>query len=102
MSGAPSPNGLNGGRDARGRFSKGNCGGPGNPYSRKVGQWRSALARAVSSKDLKAIVKQLVTAAQGGDTAAARLILAYCLGPPIEMDVLMRLEILEQKAGIRK
>jgi hypothetical protein len=59
MSTAPSPNGSNG-RGAGGRFAKGNVGGPGNPHAQKVAQLRSALLRAVSSGDLRAVVKKLV------------------------------------------
>ena len=59
MSASPSTNGPDG-RDARGRFAKGNAGGPGNPHARKVAQLRSALLRAVSAGDLRAVVKKLV------------------------------------------
>jgi hypothetical protein len=35
---APSPNGFNGNaKDAKGRFAKGNPGGPGNPLAARVG-----------------------------------------------------------------
>lgn len=59
----PSPNGGNGragNRDAGGRFAKGNSGGPGNPYARRVARLRSLMLEAVSDDDLKAIVAALV------------------------------------------
>lgn len=95
MSDSPSPNGSNG-RDAGGRFTKGNAGGPGNPFAAHVGRLRSALINAVSIDDMKAIVGALVKKAKGGDVAAAKIVLERCLGRPIEHDLLERLEELEQ------
>src|SRR5205085_4146516 len=43
---APSPNGGNG-HDSQGRFAKGNKGGPGNPFARRVGRLRSLLVNLV-------------------------------------------------------
>jgi hypothetical protein len=57
-------NGGNGGdRDAHGRFTRGNSGGPGNPHVKSVAAWRSALARVVSPADIKAVLAVL---RQGG------------------------------------
>ena len=44
------------GRDVHGRFRKGNPGGPGNPFARKVAALRKALLDSVSEQDLKEIV----------------------------------------------
>ena len=35
------------GRDASGRFTRGNKGGPGNPFARQVGQLRKALLQCL-------------------------------------------------------
>ncbi len=94
MSTAPSPNGSNG-RGAGGRFAKGNVGGPGNPHAQKVAQLRSALLRAVSSGDLRAVVKKLVEMAKAGDVQAAKLVIERCLGPALPADIIERLEALE-------
>ena len=94
---SPSPNGHNG-RDAHGRFRKGNAGGPGNPLGGKVAKLRSALVEAVTQKDMKAIVAALVKQAKAGDTAAAKLVLSYTIGQPLPADVLERLQRLEQTA----
>ena len=94
----PSPNSPNGNRDARGRFVKGNPGGPGNPYGQKVAQLRSALFLAVSANDLRAVVKKLLQLAKGGDVQAAKVVLDRLLGPPVEVDILERLERLESAA----
>jgi hypothetical protein len=50
---------------------------------------------AVSGKDLRIVVKKLLEQAQAGDTAAAKLILAYTLGEPQPIDVLERLGAIE-------
>jgi hypothetical protein len=72
------------GRDARGRFAKGNPGGPGNPFARRVAALRSALLDSISAEDLAAIVRALIAKAQAGDVAAAKLIFAYVLGKPAQ------------------
>ena len=81
----PPPNakhGRAGSRDAGGRFAKGNPGGPGNPYARRVARLRSLMLEAVSDDDLKAIVAALVQQAKAGDLAAAREVLNRCTGKP--------------------
>jgi hypothetical protein len=77
---APSANG----RDSRGRFTKGNPGGPGNPFARHQAALRQALCQAVSQQDIQAIAHRLVVQAQAGDVAAAKLLLAYAVGKPAE------------------
>lgn len=79
MSSSPSLNGGNG-RNALGRFAPGNPGGPGNPHSKKVNALRTALLRAVTQKDIEAIVKQLIEKAKAGDVHAAREVFDRCFG----------------------
>ena len=81
MTRAPSTNGANG-RDSRGRFVKGNRGGPGNPHARRVAKLRSALLRAVSADEVRGIVQALVSKARAGDVPAARMLLEYVIGRP--------------------
>ena len=95
MSDAPSTNGDNG-RQAGGRFAQGNAGGPGNPHAKRVAKLRTALFKAVSPDDLKAVVAALLASAKGGDVAAAREQLQRLLGPPEAIDFVDRLEALEQ------
>ncbi len=78
-----STNGTNG-RNSNGQFAKGNPGGPGNPYARHVARLRASLIEAVGDDGLKDIVQGMVTAAKGGDVAAAKLLLSYLLGKPVE------------------
>jgi hypothetical protein len=77
----PSTNGGNG-RDARGRFSTGNAGGPGNPFARQVAVLRSELIMAVTPKDIRQIVQALLKKAKKGNLGAAKLLLAYSIGNP--------------------
>jgi hypothetical protein len=80
---SPSANGANG-RDQRGRFAKGNSGGPGNPFARRTAMLRRVLSTAVTEKDIAAIAKRLLEQAKAGDVAAARLLLSYAIGQPTE------------------
>jgi len=70
------------GRDNRGRFAPGNPGGPGNPNVRRIGEYREALARALSAEDLGRIIDSLTVSAVGGDTDAAVALLDRTLGKP--------------------
>jgi hypothetical protein len=54
----PSANGT-GSRDSRGRFTRGNPGGPGNPFARHQAALRQALCQAVSQEDIQAIAHRL-------------------------------------------
>ena len=83
MESEPSTNCGNG-RKANGQFAKGNPGGPGNPYARHVARLRASLIEAVGDDGLAEIVQGMVTAAKGGDVAAAKLLLSYLLGKPVE------------------
>ncbi len=78
-----STNGTSG-RKSNGQFAKGNPGGPGNPYARRVARLRATLLDAVGENGLADIVQGMITAAKGGDVAAAKLLLSYLLGKPVE------------------
>ena len=81
MSTAPSPNGGQTARDRdpRGRFAKGNSGGPGNPYAAEVGKRRARLIKAIRNKDIDQAVKVMREVMAGGKDsdrlAAAKLLL---------------------------
>jgi hypothetical protein len=70
------------GRAEGGRFAKGNRGGPGNPFARKVAKLRSVLLDAVDPDRLKRIVLKLIDMAEAGDIAAMKLLFSYSLGQP--------------------
>ena len=87
-------------RDASGRFASGNKFGKGNPLNKRVGQLRSALIRAVTTDDLRAIIAKLIELAKAGDVIAAREVLDRTLGKPVECDLLERLAELEAVYGV--
>src|SRR5262249_27689735 len=72
------------GHDARGRFTKGNKAGRGNPHARQVAALRKALLETVTEQDMIEIAHALMIQAKMGDVAAAKLLLAYTLGKPLE------------------
>ena len=72
----PSPNG----RSARGRFARGNPGGPGNPHAKRTSLLRAALLEAVTEDDIRAVAHGLVAKARSGDTAATRELLDRVIG----------------------
>ncbi|MEX0775079.1 MAG: hypothetical protein WD042_05120 [Phycisphaeraceae bacterium] len=84
MTSSPSPNGSNGasggGRDAGGRFARGNPGGPGNPHAAHVARLRSALLDAVTPEDVQAVAAALLAQAKQGDVMAVRELLNRLLG----------------------
>jgi hypothetical protein len=67
--------------------------------ARRAQRLRVELLRAVSPADVRAVVVALVASARGGDAAAARLLFDRLLGPPIEADVLARLEQIEAEVA---
>ena len=70
------------GRDANGRFGKGNHGGPGNPFARRTAKLRQAALAAVSPGDIREIFQVLKDKARQGDVPAIKLLLAYTVGTP--------------------
>lgn len=89
-------------RDNKGHFIKGNKEGRGNPYAKQVNAFRSALMQAVQEKDIKAIVETLLEQAVNGNIAACRVLLDRLLGPPVQADILERLERLEDETEQRR
>jgi hypothetical protein len=80
----PAPPPANG-RDADGRFTRGNPGGPGNPFARRVAALRQALLRTVTDEDVQDLAARLLESARAGDMAAMKLLLGYVLGRPAEV-----------------
>ncbi|MBI4569691.1 MAG: hypothetical protein HY719_14960 [Planctomycetes bacterium] len=69
-------------RDTAGRFGGGNRGGPGGRPTTASELRRAFLARAAPRLD--EIVDALLAAAVAGDVGAAKVALAYLLGPAVE------------------
>ena len=63
----PSPNGsFSDARRPNGQFAKGNRGGPGNPYARRVAELRKEMLSEVTGADLRAIIRALIEKAKQG------------------------------------
>ena len=69
-------------RDSQGRFTKGNGGGPGNPYSRRVAELRKVVLECFDDQSLQEIIYALIFKARQGDLGCAKLLLPYVLGKP--------------------
>src|SRR5438105_10123517 len=70
------------GHDAKGRWAKGNPGGPGNPFARQVTKLRKVILNRLTEEDLLAITEALLAKAKEGSVSAAKLLLAYGIGKP--------------------
>ena len=69
-------------RDAKGRFLRGNPGGPGNPQAHNVAAWRKALADAVSPDDVAEVTRKVIEAAKAGEPWAIHELFDRLLGKP--------------------
>lgn len=79
------------GRDPRGRFVRGNPGGPGRPRNPKVLRLQAAFRAAITPKRLRELALTLWNQAMRGDTQAARLLLDRTCGKPVTTDRLPEL-----------
>ena len=70
------------GRSTNGQFTRGNAGGPGNPFGRRLASMREAILRAVSDEDIGQIMTSMVNLAKEGNIQAAKLVLQYAVGKP--------------------
>jgi hypothetical protein len=60
------------------------------------------MLRAVSEEDIQGIVQKLVELARDGNVRAAQEVLSRCLGRPEAIDLIERLEALEDLVGGQK
>jgi hypothetical protein len=61
-----------------------------------VARLRAELLRTVSLANLREVIAALLTQAKTGHVSAAKELLQRLLGPPVELDLLERLETLER------
>src|SRR5258708_3197283 len=80
-----------------GRFTRGNPGGPGNPFARQVAELGKVMLQAVTPEKMLVIAGAMIERAQKGDVAAAKLLMQYTLGKPAATVEPDRLEIEEYK-----
>lgn len=71
------------GRDARGRFTAGNSGGPGGAR-RRACELRAAAEEAVSPEHIQAMVRKAMRMALEGDLGAMRFVSERVIGKPSE------------------
>ena len=95
MAKTPSPNGSNG-RDSRGRFTRGNAGGPGNPHARRTAEIRTRLLDLAEDERVDRIVQKLMALAESGDLPAIKEFFNRTIGKAVAMDLLQRVEAIEQ------
>jgi hypothetical protein len=86
--------------DARGRFVKGNPGGPGNPFARRTARMLKAIRSVFTPERFKEVATMVYLKAIGGDLAAAKIILPFAgKTPDVDPD---RLEIDEWKLRLEQ
>jgi hypothetical protein len=70
------------GRDTKGRFARGNPGGPGNPFTRQLAALRKELVNFFHEERIKELAFILFEKAARGDMAAMKLVFQYVIGKP--------------------
>lgn len=71
-------------RDTKGRFVKGNKGGPGNPYNRQTAYFRKKALESITEDMVRSIVTILFEKAESGDLQACKTLLDMACGKPAE------------------
>lgn len=71
-------------RDERGKFIKGNGGGPGRPKKEREDRYREILLNTCTFEDWKSIVEKAVKQAKSGDSVARKFLADYFIGPPVQ------------------
>jgi hypothetical protein len=84
-------------RDARGRFVRGNIGGPGNPFARQTAALRKAFLSQCTEEYMLKLAATVMAKSLEGDMAAAKLALTYFVGKPTEATNPDRLDVEEWK-----
>jgi hypothetical protein len=83
----PVANGSDGKDKLTGRFMPGNKFGKGDPFAKRVSEYRGILMQTVTRKRMKSIILALAKSASRGDVCAAKVLLDRCLGK-CDVDVL--------------
>jgi hypothetical protein len=72
----------NKGRASNGHFRPGNRFGRGNPFDRKMSEYRALVRAAGAAEERRACVATIVSAAESGDVAAAKVFLEVLFDIP--------------------
>ena len=70
------------GREANGRFARGNPGGPGNPHARFSAHMLTIARQTMTPEKMAAVFEAVYIKALTGDMNAAKLLLHYTIGKP--------------------
>lgn len=60
-----------------------------------------ALLKSVDVIDVLEIMTKMMSKAKGGDRHCAELVLKYVVGDPVTMELMQRMQVLEQAAGVK-
>jgi len=71
-------------RDTNGQFKKGWNGGPGRPRLDAEQKYLRTLHRSLLQRDVREIIKKLIVKAKAGNIQAAKLLLEYAVGKPMQ------------------
>jgi hypothetical protein len=72
------------GRGPGGKFAVGNKCARGNPHARQMAKLRTAFLSVVDEETMKKLARRLLKQADEGDMVAAKLVLAYAIGKPLQ------------------
>jgi hypothetical protein len=72
------------GRNELGQFAHGNTAGKGSPVAKRMYYLRATLLSAVEPERIKRVAAKLQELAEAGDVPAARLLLEYAAGKPVQ------------------
>lgn len=75
---------MDGGRDEKGRFTKGWSGGPGRPKKSREERYYQIAVTTCTFKDWKAIIEKTIHQAKRGDATARKWLADYLMGPPVQ------------------
>jgi hypothetical protein len=71
-------------KDDKGKFAKGNRGGPGRPKKEREGKYYEILVTAVTPTHWKTIIDKAVAQAERGDAVARKWLADYLIGQPVQ------------------
>src|SRR5437667_7057604 len=72
------------GRDAKGRFTLGNPGGPGNPYARQTAHIRRVMLSLVQAEHIAIFYNAVLKKMAEGNVSAMRLYAEYMMGKALK------------------
>jgi hypothetical protein len=71
-------------RDKKGRFAKGNGGGPGRKPRATEDKYRDLMLSVITPDHWLKIVTKAIEQAERGDSTARKWLADYLIGPPVE------------------